>query len=52
MELVLTKLTWLPNEVCEDEVLTKFTWLTQENHFDLVSTEKGRLTKDFLVLTY
>lgn len=33
-------------------MLTELTWLMKENLFWLVSTEQGRLTKDFLVSTY
>ena len=52
MEPLLTELTRLPKELCEYAVLTKFTWLAWENHFELVSIEQGRMTKDFLVLEY
>ena len=52
MEPVLTDITWLPKELCIYAYLIEFTWLTQENCFELVSTEQGGLTKDFLILAY
>ena len=47
MEPVLTKLTQLPKEVCEDVVLTKFTWLTQENNFSVSVYQVGSANKGF-----
>ena len=46
MELVLTELTWLPKELCQDVILTEFTWLTKEKKnwvsvYRVGSTNKG-----------